>query len=114
MRGLFPTIYDPRNDTVLVAAPDAHTQVNIGVMSDDPNLLLTGLSAWDIKEKMCFLPNIFRLPHWLHVTCVSFNTSQAAVHPLTSIAYHSHRWMIKEVARSQRSFRDHWCVRVIE
>ena len=65
----------------------------VATISHDSNLLVTGLSAFAIAEKMYYTSTIFRSPYSLGVSYVNVNTSQTTVDPLTAIPY---AWLVKE------------------
>ena len=68
----------------------------VATISNDSNLLVTGLSAFTIADKIYYTSTIIRSPYSLGVSYVNVNTSQSTVDPLTAIPYHPYAWLVKE------------------
>ncbi|CAF3960417.1 unnamed protein product, partial [Rotaria sp. Silwood1] len=68
----------------------------VGIISEDPELIVTSLSAFDIGEKIFYASIQLSLPHYGGISYVDVDTSQAERILLTRTQYNSYGWFVKQ------------------
>ncbi|CAF1232060.1 unnamed protein product [Rotaria sordida] len=68
----------------------------VGILSEDPELIVTSLSAFDIGEKIFYASIQLSWPHYEGISYVDVDTSQADRILLTKTQYNSYGWFVKQ------------------
>ncbi|CAF0940428.1 unnamed protein product [Didymodactylos carnosus] len=68
----------------------------VGTISDDPSLVVTSLSAYDVAENIYYASDVLSWPYSAGVSYVNVNTSQGKWIPLARDRYNSHAWFVKQ------------------
>ena len=68
----------------------------VGIIAEDPELIVTSLSAFDIAEKIFYGSIQLSLPHYEGVSYVDVDTSESERTLLTRTQYNSYGWFVKQ------------------